>query len=218
MSKLLNILLAVLIVASCSKKDEQNAAYNLSIETSDGNSVGFVVENAVSPQELQKGLMNRKSLEEKHGMIFDLNGYEHIAMWMKDTLIPLDMIFVNDGTIVWIYENAQPNSTNVIIPPVPANTVIELNAGDVKKYNIQNGNIVKHAFFNNLADDSNANEQGDIEDASEDEEIQTEEITEEEALADDGSSEETIIEETAVETTNENNAAAPSEPEVPTAK
>ena len=154
--------------------------------------------------------MNRDTLGEKHGMIFNLKGYEHVAMWMKDTQIPLDMIFVNDGSIVWIYENAQPNSTDIIASPVPANAVIELNAGDVKKFNIKQGDIVKHVFFDNFADESNANEQGDVTGADDEEVIQTEEMTEEEALADDGSSGETVIEET-VEVTGENNAATPAQ-------
>lgn len=118
--------------------------------------------------------------------------------------------FVNDGSIVWIYENAQPNSTDIIASPVPANAVIELNAGDVKKFNIKQGDIVKHVFFDNFADESNANEQGDVTGADDEEVIQTEEMTEEEALADDGSSGETVIEET-VEVTGENNAATPAQ-------
>lgn len=210
MSKLLKLFLAVLIIASCSKKDEEKADYNLTIESVDGSSVNLSVENAVSPEELQKGLMNRDTLGEKHGMIFNLKGYEHVAMWMKDTQIPLDMIFVNDGSIVWIYENAQPNSTDIIASPVPANAVIELNAGDVKKFNIKQGDIVKHVFFDNFADESNTNEQGDVTGADDEEVIQTEEMTEEEALADDGSSGETVIEET-VEVTGENNAATPAQ-------
>lgn len=217
MSKLLKLFLAVLIIASCSKKDEEKADYNLTIESADGSSVNLSVENAVSPEELQKGLMNRDTLGEKHGMIFNLKGYEHVAMWMKDTQIPLDMIFVNDGTVVWIYENAQPNSTDIIASPVPANAVVELNAGDVKKYNIKQGDIVKHVFFDNFADESNADEQGDVTSADDEEVIQTEEMTEEEALADDGSSGETVIEETVVEATGENNTATPAQ-ETPAAQ
>ena len=172
----------------------------------------MIVENAVSPEELQKGLMNRETLEDKHGMIFNLKGYEHIGMWMKDTLIPLDMIFVNDGTVVWIFENAQPNSTEIISSPVPANAVIELNAGDVKKYNIKTGDTVKHAFFNNNAHE-NKNEVGvsnmnsspevvldeeelaDIQEI-EDAETEIEDISDDESLVDDGTSGETVINDT----------------------
>ena len=109
-------------------------------------------------------------------------------MWMKNTQKPQKKKKKNNKTIVWIYENAQPNSTDIIASPVPANAVIELNAGDVKKFNIKQGDIVKHVFFDNFADESNANEQGDVTGADDEEVIQTEEMTEEEALADDGSS------------------------------
>ncbi len=153
MSKLLKLFLAVIILAGCSKQDETQtpADYNLAVVSADGKTTDFIVENAVTPEELQTGLMNRDKLEEGHGMIFNLKGYEHIAMWMKDTQIPLDMVFVNDGKVVWLYENAEPNSTKIIVSPVPANAVIELNAGDIKKFNIKEGDTVKHAFFDNTA-------------------------------------------------------------------
>lgn len=210
MSKLLKLLFTVLLVVSCSKNDEQNSDYNLSIISKDGNTLNFVVENAVSPEELQKGLMNRESLQERHGMIFNLKGYDHVGMWMKNTLMPLDMIFVNDGAVVWIFENAQPNSTEIISAPVPANAVIELNAGDVKKYNIKVGDTVKHAFFNsesssseNESNDVSANPEVIIDEEElaniqeiEDAESNVKDISDDESLVDDGNSGETVINDT----------------------
>ncbi len=205
MSKLLKLFLAVLVVVSCSQKEEEagNADYNLTIESADGRKTNLSVENAVSPEELQKGLMNRESLGEKHGMIFNLKGYEHVAMWMKDTKIPLDMIFVNDGVVVWVYENAQPNSTQTISSPKPADAVIELNAGDAKKYDIKAGDIVRHAFFDNFAAPADADTKAGDKIVSDenavDADVVVEDISEEEALADDGASGETVIEETTAE-------------------
>lgn len=148
MSKFMKIFIALLIVVGCSKQnDNKNVDYNLTIESANGQSTNLVVENAVTPEELQNGLMDRKNLPEGTGMIFNLKGIPQVAMWMKNTLIPLDMVFVNDGKVVWLYENAKPNSTEIIQPPVPTNAVIELNAGDIKKLGIKEGDVVKHAFF-----------------------------------------------------------------------
>ena len=209
MFKYAKLFLAVLLLVGCTKEPEPRPTTPLIVKTGTGD-VRFSVEVAKTPEELKTGLMHRSTLAFNSGMIFNIYPVRPTAMWMKDTQIPLDMIFVNDGSIVWIYENAQPNSTDIIASPVPANAVIELNAGDVKKFNIKQGDIVKHVFFDNFADESNANEQGDVIGADDEEVIQTEEMTEEEALADDGSSGETVIEET-VEVTGENNAATPAQ-------
>ena len=93
--------------------------------------------------------MNRDSLAADSGMIFNLADVENqVAMWMKDTKIPLDMLFVNsNGRIFFIEENATPMSEELIIAPEPALAVIELNAGDVKKHGIKIGDTVKHHFF-----------------------------------------------------------------------
>ena len=152
MTKFIKLLMAAFLLASCSPKDEnaEKANGNLVISTSGGD-VYYQVENARAPQELETGLMNRDSLAEDAGMIFDLSHVSNkVAMWMKDTRISLDMLFVRpDGQIFWIFENAQPMSEEYIIAPEPAAAVIEINAGDVKKHNIQIGDTVKHEFFNN---------------------------------------------------------------------
>ena len=151
MSKLLKMLMIALLVVSCSKQDEKTAGdeVNLTVVSADGTRSEFVVENAVTLEELQLGLMNRDSLPAAHGMIFNLKGYPKAAMWMKDTKIPWDMVFINDGKVVWTFENAKPLSTDTILSPVPANAVLEINAGEVKKYNIKPGDKIEHAFFDN---------------------------------------------------------------------
>lgn len=151
MSKFLKLFVAIFLVVSCSKKEETPAAedYNLTITSQDGNKSEFMVEDALTPQELEHGLMGRESLSPKSGMIFDLHNYKNAAMWMKDTKIPLDMIFIKNNKIVWIYENAQPMSTETIICPEEFDSVIEINAGEVKEYNIKVGDMVEHDFFSN---------------------------------------------------------------------
>ena len=91
--------------------------------------------------------MERKTLAENSGMIFVLQGQTEIAMWMKDTYIPLDMVFVNnDGKIVWLYENAEPMSTKLIRPQTnePLSAVIEINGGDIAKNGLKIGDTVQH--------------------------------------------------------------------------
>lgn len=145
MTKFVNLFLAVLLVASCSKESTSD----LTIVTDDGE-VSYTVENAQTNAELEQGLMFRESLAPNAGMIFDLSKAENAVMWMKNTKIPLDMIFIDqDGTIAWIYENAEPESTNLIISPLPATAVLEVNGGDVQKHNIKIGDIVKHKFLKN---------------------------------------------------------------------
>ena len=148
MTKFVKLFLAVLLVASCSKESDNTP--NLTIITESGP-VSYIVENAQTTAELEKGLMFRENLAPDAGMIFDLSKVEQAVMWMKNTKIPLDMLFIDqDGVISWIYENAEPESTNFIIPPFPATAVVEINAGDVQKNNIKIGDIVKHKFLNNV--------------------------------------------------------------------
>ena len=143
-SKVVKLLAISLLVVSCGKKNE-----NLSqvvVETSTGP-VTYYVEAAITKEQMSEGLMNRKELRSDSGMIFILQGQEDIAMWMKDTYIPLDMLFVNQqGKIIAIYENAEPLSTKLIRPTItePLGAVIELNGGDIAKNNIKVGDTVKN--------------------------------------------------------------------------
>ena len=95
-------------------------------------------------------MMNRTELDADAGMLFDLSPYTNVptAMWMKDTPLALDMLFIDqDGTVYWIYENAEPNSEKLIVAPYAANAVLEINAGDVKAKDIKIGDTVKYKLF-----------------------------------------------------------------------
>jgi len=145
MNKFFRIFAIFLFLCSCENKNTSP----LVIETDNGNST-YNVEVASTVEELQTGLMNRESLPADGGMLFDLsvvNG-QNTAMWMKNTKIALDMLFITpEGLIFWIKENAQPYSEDLIISPFPAAAVLELNAGEVAKKGIRIGNVVKHSVF-----------------------------------------------------------------------
>ena len=103
------------------------------------------LEVANTPQQRSKGLMFRRSLKENYGMLFKFNNFVNIDIWMKNTLFPLDVIFIRGNRIVNIYENLHPcNAKNCakFNSKFKVDKIIELKAGTVKKFNIQVEKIV----------------------------------------------------------------------------
>ncbi len=108
----------------------------------------FEVEVAQTPQEREKGLMFRRSMPQNRGMIFDFHKEDVVLMWMKNTYIPLDMIFVSSGgRVVSVTHEAAPMSETIISSQAPAYAVIELNAGVAKEIGVAVGDSVQHAMF-----------------------------------------------------------------------
>jgi len=123
------------------------ALQNVEIATKEGVQV-FRVELARSEAEREKGLMYRRALPDGQGMLFDFGGDQDVAMWMKNTYIPLDMIFIRgDGTIARIAENTEPHSLAIIASGGPVRGVLEVIAGTAKKYGIAPGDMVAHPMF-----------------------------------------------------------------------
>ena len=90
----------------------------------------FEVEIADEPQEQAVGLMHRESMPPRHGMLFDFGVSRMVTMWMRNTILSLDMIFIReDGTIARIAERTTPYSETVIPSGEPVRYVLELNAG-----------------------------------------------------------------------------------------
>src|SRR5262247_2150871 len=109
----------------------------------------FAVELASTPAEQAKGLMFRRQLPEGQGMLFDFHKEQPTSFWMKNTYIPLDMIFIRaDGRILRIAENTEPHSTKIISSGGLARGVLEVIAGTAQKYGIQPGDRVAHPLFN----------------------------------------------------------------------
>ncbi len=152
MFKYAKLFLAVLLLVGCTKEPEPRPTTPLIVKTGTGD-VRFSVEVAKTPEELKTGLMHRSTLAFNSGMIFNIYPVRPTAMWMKDTKISLDMLFVGpDGSIIKIVEATKPMSENLIISEEPVRAVIELNAGQVKRHNIKIGDKVNHMLINNLQD------------------------------------------------------------------
>jgi uncharacterized membrane protein (UPF0127 family) len=108
----------------------------------------FAVEMARTDEERRTGLMYRKSLPEGRGMLFDFSPPQEVTMWMKNTFVSLDMIFIGaDGRILRIAENTEPQSTRIISSRGPAKGVLEVVAGTARKLGIAPGDRVGHPLF-----------------------------------------------------------------------
>ncbi|HEY1430502.1 MAG TPA: DUF192 domain-containing protein [Stellaceae bacterium] len=110
----------------------------------------FKVELAETPAQMMQGLMFRTSLAPDAGMLFDYKEPTAATMWMRNTLIPLDMLFVDaQGRIVNIHQRAVPESLDLIAGAAPVRAVIELNGGTALRLGIEPGDRVVHPIFGN---------------------------------------------------------------------
>jgi len=102
------------------------------------------VEVAKTSKQQEYGLMNRKHLSENTGMFFPYDMPQNVQFWMKDTLIPLDIIFVSpNGEINKIVYGAKPNDKTKIFSEKPVIAVLELPAGNVKRMGIKIGDVLR---------------------------------------------------------------------------
>jgi uncharacterized membrane protein (UPF0127 family) len=108
----------------------------------------FSVEVMRTPEEKAKGLMYRRELAQGRGMLFDFSPEQPVSMWMKNTYISLDMLFIRaDGRIARIAENTTPESEAIIPAGTPVRGVLEVIAGTAKKFGIAAGDRVAHPLF-----------------------------------------------------------------------
>ncbi len=108
-----------------------------------GGTHSFTVELAASDEERARGLMFRKELPEGRGMLFDFKDEQEVAFWMRNTYIPLDMIFIRaDGTIRRIAANTEPLSERTVPSGGPVRFVLEVIGGTAKKLGIEPGDKV----------------------------------------------------------------------------
>lgn len=121
------------------------------IQTKDGRQFDFEVELALRGDEQEKGLMFRQHLAEDAGMLFIFRASQKRTFWMKNTYIPLDIIFLEtNGKIQHIHSMAKPQSLAAITSDRPSKAVLEVKGGVTDKLGIKAGDIVHHSAFKNL--------------------------------------------------------------------
>ena len=122
----------------------------LVIVTHDGQRHEFTVEMALTDQQQMTGLMFRPTVPADGGMLFDWGKPREMEMWMKNTIAPLDMLFINaDGTIRTIAENTVPQSLAAIPSNGPVRGTLELAAGTAERLDIRVGDKVLQRIFGN---------------------------------------------------------------------
>jgi len=122
----------------------------LSIETAAGKTIRFQVEIADDDRERQNGLMYRKSLAPDRGMLFDFGQAGPRSFWMKNTYIPLDILYIDaDGYIVSIAAMTEPLSEAPVPSRGPALGVLEIAGGRAGELGIRPGDRVRHRIFPN---------------------------------------------------------------------
>jgi uncharacterized membrane protein (UPF0127 family) len=112
--------------------------------------ITFDIELALDDEHRTRGLMFRDKLGPYQGMLFDFFQEAPVSFWMKNTKIPLDMLFIAaDGTIKHIQANATPLSTDPIPSKYPVRAVLEINGGSARLLGIKEGDKVKYSIFGN---------------------------------------------------------------------
>lgn len=154
MRTLFSVFLLVCLTACLPQKSEQKEPEIVFERTSieilrrDREPLTLQAELADTDAKRMRGLMFRSSLPENEGMLFDFPVVKKIPMWMANTSIPLDMLFIDSrGYITEIVENTAPFSHDRIVSQKKSKAVLELNGGASERLGIREGDIVRHAIF-----------------------------------------------------------------------
>jgi len=146
---LLDLLLRPLVVAAAllavtSAMAQPAGDERLVVHTATGQHV-FTVEVVDTPEATSRGLMFRESLAADAGMLFDFKTERPVSFWMKNTLIPLDMVFIaNSGEVMSLYANAQPHDERNIPSAFPVRFVLEIPGGRARAIGLRPGDRVEH--------------------------------------------------------------------------
>ena len=123
----------------------------LAIRTSSGKVVNFKIWEADTPKREQQGMMFIREMDEHTGMLFMFPENKPVTMWMKNTYVSLDLVFLNaQGKIDYIAANATPRSEAIIGPPTPEFAVLELKGGACESFGIKVGDKVLHKNFKKI--------------------------------------------------------------------
>jgi uncharacterized membrane protein (UPF0127 family) len=141
------LVFAVLVVASVGAPAVGEGLESLEIATSAGRRA-FQVEIANNDASRERGLMDRRYMAADRGMLFEFDRDAPTSFWMKNTYIPLDMIFIaRSGVVTRIVANAEPLSERAIPSGGPCAAVLELNGGAAASIGLKVGDKVRHPFF-----------------------------------------------------------------------
>jgi uncharacterized membrane protein (UPF0127 family) len=133
--------------AAIAKPALADALESLSISTQTGDHA-FSVEIAASPEARERGLMYRRFMPADRGMLFEFERDAPVAFWMKNTYIPLDLVFIaRNGKVTRIVDRAEPFSETTIPSGGPCAAVLELNGGVAAQIGLRTGDAVRHPFF-----------------------------------------------------------------------
>ena len=153
---MLRVLLALMLLlpAACQAAERPALSENglalipLTITTAEGKSHRFTVEVAATEAQQARGMMFRATLAPDAGMIFPMSPPRYASFWMKNTVIPLDMIFVDStGLVKRVHENAVPGDETPISGGEGILVVLEINAGLAQALGIVPGSQMRHAVF-----------------------------------------------------------------------
>ena len=144
------ILLAAVLALTGARAGAQLQKFetsNLTITTAQGDQ-RFAIELALTAAQQEQGLMYRRELATDAGMLFIFPQTQPTAFWMKNTLIPLDMLFIAaDGRVADIHERAVPLSEANIPAKMPVRAVLEVNGGTVARLGIKRGDLIHYSAF-----------------------------------------------------------------------
>ncbi len=140
----LALLALCVFTSNASRADEFDS---LTIATASGVHA-FQVEIAANEAAREKGLMYRRFMPADRGMLFEFDRAAPVSFWMKNTYIPLDMIFIaRDGSVMRVAANAEPLSEAIVPSGGPCVAVLELNGGAAARIDLKVGDRVRHPFF-----------------------------------------------------------------------
>ena len=144
----LGFLLSLFLVLPLRAEDASFSKIEPLTVATDADATLFTVEIADTDDLRERGLMFRQRLPQDHGMLFDFGHPREVQMWMKNTYIPLDMLFIRlDGTVAYIAENTVPKSLDVIGVREPVKAVLEVPAGTARRLGLRAGDKVYHRIF-----------------------------------------------------------------------
>jgi len=146
-----NRLSAALFILLCLNGPGLAAEIKSLLISSENRTLEFNVEVALTQSERSKGLMFRRSMADDAGMIFDFGSAQDVSMWMRNTYISLDMLFIyEDGRIGHIAAETTPLSDTIIPSRVEARFVLEIKGGRSRQLGIKPGDIVSGPAIDDL--------------------------------------------------------------------